>query len=208
MLIVPDTSSEGSGPRTHPWSRTEYTNGGGAYYDFALQPDLIPSVLEDFRSHSHYPAVQRFYEFLRWVNTSPESSLETNDCALRAPHEHGDSIFDFRLKVDGRLHIFYRNYADNVRSDCFHWLERMFCLYLQVYRPDFHHALISIGAWDTDYVRLVGQKCRGKLLSLTFNAYGDSEEDAFNSLLVVFDGFWEASKRISKAMKLQITDFP
>jgi hypothetical protein len=152
--------------------------------------------------------VQRFYEFLCWVNTSVESNLETDDCALRSPHENVDILFRARLRVDGRLEIFYRNHADNVHSESFRWLEYMFCLYLQVYPPDFHRAVIRIGARDTDYIRLVGQKCRGKRLSLTFNAYGDSEADAFDSLLVVFDGFWGASKRISKAMKLQIPDFP
>lgn len=205
MLITPDPPEPGC--RTHPWGATDYTNGGGAYYNFACSPELIPSVLEDFVPHAHYQAVQRFYEFLRWVAISPDSILETNDCALRAPHEHKD-FFNARLRVDGRLHIFYRNHADNVRSDCFRWLERMFYLYLQVYRPDFRHAIIGIGANDTDYVGLIGQECRGKLLSLTFNAYGDSEADAFASLLVVFDGFWEAAKRISRWTITKIPDPP
>jgi hypothetical protein len=203
MLIVPDDSKTQSGCRTHPWSRTEYIEDGGAYYDFKSRPDLIPEVLEDFRPHAKYDAIQQFYKFLRWINTSPQSSLETNDCALRSPHAHGDTIFDFRLKIDGRLHIFFRDYGNNIDRDCFTWLERMFWLYLQVYEPNFRRGLITVLACETDYVDLLPQKCRGKLLSLTFNAYGDSEADAFNSLLVVFNGFWEASKRISNSLQNQ-----
>lgn len=206
MLIVPEIPEPGC--RTHPWSSTDYTNGGGAYYDFTRQPELIPLVLEDFVPYAHQKAVQRFYEFLRWVSISPESMFETNDCALRAPHEHSDLLFQARFKVEGRLHIFFRDHADNVRSDCFLWLQRMFCLYLQVYRPDFHRAVIGFALWDTDYGRLVNQESRGKLLNLSFYAYGDSEADAFDSLLIVFDGFWEAAKRISRFMTTDIPAFP
>jgi hypothetical protein len=205
MLTVPGPPDPGC--RSHPWGTTEYVNDGGAYYDFARSPELIPTVLEDFVPHSHYQAVQRFFEFLRWVATSSESALETNDCALRAPHQHKD-FFSPRLRIDGRLHIFYRNHADNVRSDCFRWLERMFYIYLQVYRPDFRNAIVSVAANDTDYIGLVGQQCRSKLLSLAFSAYGYSEADAFASLLVVFDGFWEAAKRISRWVKTEIPDPP
>jgi hypothetical protein len=207
MLIAPEISLTESGHKTHPWSRTSYTNGGGAYYDFTKNLNLIPEVLEDFRPHADQQAVQRFYEFLGWVN-GDESLLETTDCALRAPHEHEDSIFRARLKIDGRLEILYREHAFNVAPDSFRWLEYMFCLYLQVYRPDFYRAVIRIGARDTDYVRLPPAECHGKRLCLTFNAYGDSEAEAFDSLLVVFEGFWGVSKRISNAMTVAVPDFP
>jgi hypothetical protein len=208
MLIIPDRSDTQSGCQTHPWWRTEYSECGGAYYDFKTQPDLIVVVLEDFRPHARFEAVQQFYEFLRWVNTSPQSCLETNDCALRASHEHGDKIFAFPLKVDGRLHIFFRDYRNNVNHDCFIWLERMFWLYLQVYEPNFRRGLISVVTCETDYVDPAPDKSRGKLLSLSFAAYGDSETDAFDSLLVVFNGLWEASKRNSASVQNQLIDFP
>jgi len=207
MLIVREPARLGGRYKTHPWSKTSYSEDGGAYYDFCEHPELIPEVLEDFRPYADREAVQVFYRFLAWVN-GDDSLLETADCAMRPPHENNDTLFRARLKIDGRLEIFCREYKKNVVIDYFEWFEKMFVLYFQIYRPDFHRGIVSVNSHPTDYIRLVGEQCRGQRLCLTFNAYGDSEAETFESLLVVFDGIWEAFKRTDAAMKVAVPDFP
>lgn len=207
MLIAQELQEDRGQLRTQPWSQTSYSNGGGAYYSLTDQPELIHQVLEDFVPHANREAVQVFYRFLAWIN-GDDSLLETTDCAMRPPHEHQDTIFRAALKIDGRLEVVYREDILNVALESSEWLEQTLSLYLQIYRPDFHRALIRVSSHPTDYVRLVGQPCRGKRLRLTFNAYGDSEAETFESLVVVFNGMWEAAKRTSHAMQVTVPDFP
>ena len=121
MLIGQELVAERNQNRTHPWSKTEYSNDGGAYYNFCDHPELIPEVLEDFRPHAHHEAVQVFYKFLSWAN-GDDSLLETADCAMRPPHENDDTIFRVPLKIDGRLEIVYKEDRLNVDADSFEWL--------------------------------------------------------------------------------------
>jgi hypothetical protein len=134
--------------------------------------------------------------------------LETNDCALRPPHDNQDTIFRARLKMDGRLEIFCRDYRRNLPVESSEWFEKMFVLYFQIHRPDFYRGVVGVNSHPTDYIRLVGEQCRGQRLCVTFNAYGDSESETFESLVVVFNGMWEAFKRLDAAMKVEVPDFP
>lgn len=208
MLVIPEllSADDLDDCRTHPWGKTTYAEDGGAYYDFKVSPELIPHVLEDFIPFAHYATVQRFYAFLEWVNVSPESTLETNDCAMRPPSAHEDALFRWPLKLGGRVEIFHCDYTYNIDSIRHYWLKRMFYIYLQVYRPDLRNVLISIAAINTIYNALPAEQSCGKRLRLTCNIYGDSEAGIFDTLWVVFNGFWEASKRISKAVKSPAID--
>lgn len=206
MLVIPDFATEKESSRTHPWSVTEYTEDGGAYYDFIQHPALIPRVLEDFRPHAHLQAVQHFYRFLEWTN-GPESVLETNDCALR-PAIKNDGFINGELRIGGRVEILFRNHALNVDLGCIQWMWRMFYLYLQVNRPNFQEAVFEVAAVPTDYARLPENRCQGQRLRFTFNAYGDSEDEAFDRLYHVFDSLWESARRVSDATKVPIPAFP
>jgi hypothetical protein len=50
---------------------------------------------------------------------------EANDCALRGPHQNGDTIFRKNLHIDGRVELFQRDHSLNVRGNCFFWTLRM-----------------------------------------------------------------------------------
>lgn len=212
MLIFPEFRPVEVPIRSHPWNVTQYANGGGRYYNFIANPELIPEVLEDFKPHAHRPAVQMFYDFLRWIN-HPDGNLETNDCAMRSPHQHDDTIFRKDLRIDGRLDIFSREHIYNTKpyADTFFWLPRMLSVYLQVAKPNFYEGKVTIGVRPTYYKLLDGiprNERFGYRMSLIFAAYGSSENEVFDNLRIVFEGIWEASKRLSAAMKVETPEFP
>ncbi|MEP7273669.1 MAG: hypothetical protein ABI882_19380, partial [Acidobacteriota bacterium] len=195
-------------PRAHPWTVTSYDHEGGAYYDFIEHPELIPEVLEDFAPFEGETAVGVFYAFLAWLNGS-DSLLETNDCALNPPLAEAD-MFRASLRIGGRVDIFYRDHRLNLvaRSDAFGWLVRMFGLYLQTYRSDFSRGVITLGIRETHYVQLSETECVGYRLSVNFHAYGDTEKEVWSNLTVVFEGIWEAAKRVCLAVEAPMPEFP
>lgn len=202
MIIVPYFNDPESGDRTHPWAATEYgdeQNGGGRYVDYKEFPDEIPKTLEDFIPFECQQAVQHFYAFMAWIN-GPDSHLETNDCAFRGPHPNEDSIFQKKMKFDGRVELFARNYMHNVDPNTFCWLQRMLFIYLQLDRPGFRGGLLSMSAKDTTYVALPAAANQGKRISLIFNAYGNDEPELFENLFIIFDVIWESCKQVSHAL--------
>ncbi len=100
--------------RDHPWTVAE-ANPESRYCDFKAHPEQIPSVLEDFKPWSHYPAITRFYDLLTWVNGSA-SIFESNDCGL-CPPKRDDAAPDIiratfdsdPIVVHGRLTIIFRD---------------------------------------------------------------------------------------------------
>jgi hypothetical protein len=206
MFVVPEFENDEPGVRTHPWTITGYRDSGGAYYDFTKSPELIPQVLEDFRPYATYPAVKHFYGLLAWIN-GPESALETSDCSLRPPVPN-EEFFPGKFRIGGRLQVHFREHARNVHASAVEWLWNMFSLYLQTHRREFNHGVIRIGRRDTRYLDLPTSQSVGHRLSLTFNAYGDSEVQAFEHLHTAFDGIWVSAKRVCEATKLTLPTFP
>lgn len=186
--------------RSHPWGKTDYEERGGQYSNFIINPELITTMLEDFKPHENRHAVQTFYDFLRWINGT-ESKLETNDCAL---HEevinNPDFLFKFTHKIDGRVEILFRNHEINCNNAITKWFFRTLSLYLQVERPNFFNALIDLRSVPTNYIMLSSHENAGHRIRITFNAYGNGESDVWSCLNVVFHGIWKATERLNNAL--------
>lgn len=186
--------------RSHPWSKTAYDENGGFYTDFTHNLDLITEVLEDFKPHEHHPSVQTFYSLLREINCSG-SKLESNDCALRQEIiSNPDQMFNFSHKLDGRLEFFYRDHKLNCHNDYITWLFRMTSLYLQVKRPNFFNGLVSLSLVPTDFITLPANESAGNRIRLTFNAYGNGDDEVWLSLDNVFGGIRETVERLNLTM--------
>lgn len=204
MFVVAGRPDENdSSVRTHPWTVTDY-EGGGRYVDFIEHPELIETSLEDFISHAQRPAIRRFYQLLRSIN-SPGGALETNDSALRAIHASLDTVIPCKLKLDGRVELLIRDHQHNTRVESFNWLVDTISLYLQAFRPDFHRAILKLDTPATEYIRLPELSRRGQRLRIVFNAYGDTADEAWDSLDTIFEGIGIASERISLAIKGSLT---
>lgn len=80
MIVYRATELDIDTGRTHPWTFAEH-NPSWRYVDFRREPEKIETSLEDFRPWAQFPATQRFYELIRWLN-GPDSLFETNDCAF------------------------------------------------------------------------------------------------------------------------------
>ena len=201
MIVAPFFGMSGDA-RLHPWTVTTYSEKNqhfsGKYYDFRGDPDLIEQVLEDFLPHSHRPAVKRFYAFLRWIN-GPDSNLETNDSAFRAPHDADSDVFDFPLQCDGRVEIIHRDMAINTDPEAFYMLIRSACVFLQLQRRDFSAGFVEISHAKTAFAALPEDQRMGARLSCRFIAYGNNENQAFANLVVVIDAIWAACRDLSAA---------
>lgn len=204
--VIPSRSS--TDRRSHPWGKTAYEEDGGAYYSFIERPELIREVLEDYRPHAERPAIQKFYELLEWINR-PDGNLETNDCALRPPVPESD-LFRKTHRIGGRLELFMRNHAANTVAyeNAFLWMARMLAMYLQVEGPDCRTVIFDFSVKPTDYILLPEDKCAGYRLSITFNAYGDGDDEVWGSLLTAFEALLEATKRLDRSFGGQIPELP
>src|SRR6267378_505474 len=128
--------------RHHPWTFSD-ANPAWRYHDFKVQPELIPSVLEDFKKLEHEPAVKRFYEFLKWLN-GPDSCLESNDCGLRDLQDNTDSQFAKRRRILGRLMLFFRREEVNCYDQNSNWLVGCFEFYLARTKPELFWGAVEL----------------------------------------------------------------
>jgi len=176
-------------------------------------PELIETTLEDFRPFSDQQAIKTFYAFLRWIN-GPESQLETNDCALRAPTSHSDANSHFSLCIYGRVYILYRNLKLNSSAPHVERIAQEFFSALRQVDPEFTKAAgvigltlnptlqtaISQGFWHPDgsFDVAPSDPGFGRHLMVTFWAYGENEDQSFSHLNRVFLNIWDAAQTVSK----------
>ena len=99
-------------PRKHPWTIVE-GDPEARYWNFREHPEIIPSVLEDFKRWEKYPVIAKFYELMTWMN-GEGSVFETNDSALGEPHidtktpEVVRQVFDTDpIVIHGRVTVLY-----------------------------------------------------------------------------------------------------
>lgn len=213
MITYYDPNRVHSEARLHPYTAADATQSG--FVDFTQHPELIETVLEDFRPHAHTTAVKAFYDFLRWIN-GPTSHLATCDCVLRSPITHQDSNSHYGLSAHGRLFILFRHLEFNSSLQNSDWLCGMMMAELRNVDDGFPathgvvgftkqpalQTAISNGIWHGERRFEPGEKDPGfgYHLMLSFWGYGDTEEEAFKNLERVFRNIWTAAERISASM--------
>src|SRR5215213_968971 len=111
--------------RTHPWT-TALSDESHRYYNLIEKPELIETSLEDFLPYNNYPAIQTFYELLKWLNGS-DSIFESNDSALSNKIEintdrNTPQIAQQSHRIRGRLFFFFREHILNADQRACNWL--------------------------------------------------------------------------------------
>ncbi len=210
MIAYYDAKRAYAQPRLHPYVAAEPNQTG--HVDFKSKPELIRTALEDFRPFAEQAAVQTFYSFLEWIN-GPDSSLETNDCALRPPEPHHDANSPLALSTHGRLFILYRNLTLNSSLEHSDWLCGALMTSLRhtdltlpaseaVVGFTLNAAIqteVSTGHWVSDslFDAPGDDPGLGRHLMLSFWAYGNTVEEAFGNLDRLFTNLWAACRMVS-----------
>lgn len=214
MVTYYDKQLEPAGSRLHPYTPAPHSPAGCV--DFKAHPELIETVLEDFRPFEGRPAIQTFYAFIRWIN-GPESHLETSDCGLKPPGPHNDRNSTRPLRISGRVFVLFRNLQANCDPNFSSQL--LTSLNEQVGRSGVRlteneavigfsfaraiHTAISNGTWKgEDFAFDQDDPGIGRHIILSFFVYGDDEESVFENLDRAFKGLWHACR----AVNLQIED--
>lgn len=182
--------------RVHPWE----SGDGFTYCDFKAHPERIEETIEDMVPHRDQPAVQRYYEFLRWIN-GPESILETNDTAFRRPTTNRNRKFPFKFVAVGRTLVLYRRPELNIYKPFVELRRSAYLRALAAYEPEFRAGEVRLGDWVTGFLALADDENPngrgGLILDLEFSAFGDSAGETWSNLDRVFGGIFAASREVS-----------
>jgi hypothetical protein len=176
-------------PREHPWQGAESGNDA-AYHNFVERPDLISTVLENFKPHADWGAIQTFYELLRWLN-GPISPFETNDCGLMDPCVDPNAPDLIRprfetdpLKIYGRLAVLYRDLGRNTSPQHVSWLKK--CIFDGLgQRVEDFPAAVSISDWPHWFIALDKP---GHVVLLQYWSWGSDTAQAVHNL----DGIYQS----------------
>jgi len=191
--------------RIHPWTASR-TNPDWQYWDFRLQPELIPEVLEDFKPFERFQAIQTFYAFLRWLNGAA-SEFESNDSGLRAPKVDDQPPqflpFERPTVMHGRLAIIFHDLECNSQNEAVDWVKQSLLQCLNSV-PKFPSS-IAIGSWP-HYFSATGKE--GHAISLQFWAWGEDSDMAIENLDGCFRVLWECLRRISEHLKSESQSDP
>lgn len=169
-------------PRSHPWTDSA-ADASCRYFDLVREPELIRTVLEDFRPWSHYPAVESMYELLEFLN-GPSSRLESNDCAFSEPCGNTLPQIAKALQCEGRIMILYRDLELNLSRSRVEDLRNHLHLRLEALDPDFELGLVGTTITPVRYIDLpvVRELQLGHQLMISFWAWGDAEQEVMNNL--------------------------
>lgn len=180
----PDTLRE----RAHPWHGS-LADPSHRYCDLRAEPELIRTALEDFVPFAAWPATERFYAMLAWLN-GPDSVFETNDCAFEGATPSDGAPQDKRLCCSGRVMLLFRDLKSNTRAGRVEALTQRVARGLSATDPTF--ALGAVGATKVPvrFTTLPGPATRqsGQQLMLSFWAFGDDEAEAMANLDRLFRG--------------------
>ena len=198
MNVYHDKRFESEPSGYHPYTGGTYSNEVH-YYDFKKNPDLIPNVLEDFVGWNNQPAIQQFYSILRWLN-GPESLLESNDCAFMGPHEETDPKRPKKIVVSGRLMIFYRDISLNFSRDNVEMMRTAVQHFLGQLAPelDLEQASVGVSTCSVVYSHFNRGGCR---LMISFWAWGNDDQEAFDNLYRLFKALSECLTIVSGEIK-------
>ena len=172
--------SAGGPRRSHPWT-SAVSDDAFRYVDLRAMPELIPSVLEDFRPWDDQPAVQAFYRLVAAVN-GDASALESNDCAFTGPESTTTPGVRKRLECSGRLGVLFRDLRRNTDPLATHQFGLDLHQGLATLERSFDGGAIGICPLDVDYLALPVGARAGTQTLIWFWAWGDQPPEVFTNL--------------------------
>ena len=193
--------------REFPWGKTVYDKDSsrlpGRYYDFKAHPELISTSLEDFLPWNDYAAIQEFYKLIKWIN-SPESQLETDDCAFDGELKpHQDELFEkWNLRCAGRVMIFHRDLIQNTKRWAVNHLQYLVLYHLNKIDSKLEAAVVTVGKAPIRFLACAGSPTgnNGFSLVLRFYSYGNTQTEVFKYLERTFRNMLQAIKRVSSEL--------
>lgn len=192
-----DFPPDESGLRSQPYTGVVH-DPRGHYYDFVTCPELIPYTLEDFIPFEEHPAIPRFYELIRWLN-SPESVLETNDCRFEPAETNiSTNVSSKALQAILSLMLFYREPERNLANYSHPLWGREYVAGTEVLRlrdllvirlrdntPFSPDLCFRVGTWPTLYTKINRPddlEKIGHLVGLNLYIWGDDEAEIFKNM--------------------------
>jgi len=168
--------------RSHPWT-VATADAKSCYRDFKENAALIRTSLEDFLPWAAWPAIERFYGIVEWLN-GPDSMLESNDCAFSGPAPNSTPQFAKSLEVTGRLMVLWRHLPRNIPRANTDWLKGVLHRLLNEADADLEFGVVGMTVFPVRYITLpAGDEHQlGSQLILSFWAWGDDEEEVMGNL--------------------------
>lgn len=168
--------------RSHPWSDA-VTDSESRYYDLKVTPSLIRTSLEDFVPWQHYPAIERFYLLLEWINGAA-SPFESNDCEFSGPQPNENPHSPLARECSGRLMILFRDCQRNVDSAELSALTRALHIALATSDLEFESGIVGTTLVPVRYVDLPGlsEAQLGSQLMISFWAWGTTDSNTMTNL--------------------------
>ncbi|MCX5741550.1 MAG: hypothetical protein NT062_03520 [Proteobacteria bacterium] len=164
--------------RSHPW--TTGADPTHRYHDLRAHPELVTSVLEDFRPWDRFPAIGAFYALVTALN-HPDGTLETNDCAFTGPERNAEPSFRKRLMCTGRLGVLGRDLAANT-DRAMRRLSNQLLQRLGPLEPELEWGAVGTTRLAVDYRPPTRPPFTGAQLLVSFWAWGDDEPEVFAHL--------------------------
>ncbi|HUH05663.1 MAG TPA: hypothetical protein VML75_26900 [Kofleriaceae bacterium] len=168
--------------RSHPWTDA-VASSGFRYHDLRAEPALIRTSLEDFAPWAAYPAVERFYLLLEWLNGA-SSTLESNDCAFTAAQPSENPQFPRSLECSGRVMVLFRDLVRNIAPHDLLSLTQGLHHTLAITDPDFELGVVASALIPVRYVTLpVDPDAQlGTQLMISFWAWGSTDAETMANL--------------------------
>jgi hypothetical protein len=190
-------------PRSHPW-RTARANSTYRYYDFTTTPALIRTSLEDFVPWVRYPAIERFYGLLEWLNRGV-SPLESNDCEFTGPERNDHAGVAKSHQCAGRVMLLFRALERNVAEGEVEGLSLLLHNELAQLDPTFEYGMIGTALAPARYLALAraGQPALGPQLMVSFWAWGDGESETMLHLERLLGNLWLGLRNVAQFAEIQ-----
>lgn len=184
--------------RSHPWT-VATADSQNRYRDFKEDPTLVRASLEDFRPWSHWPAVERFYGLVEWIN-GPDSVLESNDCAFNGPAANTTPQFAKTLEATGRLMVLWRVLPLNLVRANSDWLKGLLHRQLNENDAELEYGVVGITVFPVRYITPAAGDAQqlGFQLLLSFWAWGDDREEVMAHLDQTVSGIGSALHTVAR----------
>ncbi|WP_212032200.1 hypothetical protein [Bradyrhizobium sp. JYMT SZCCT0428] len=206
MLVYHDNDYEAHlERRAHPYAHDDPAH---CCIDLRSHPELTEETLADFKPYADRGAVQRLYGLVRWLNGA-DSIFETNDSAFQAPPYPNPQRDQFKrdLQVMGRLTFFFRDLRINTRPAMIDWLCESLEEQIALQQRTLQFGCISYARFPHYFAALDGnpfETADGDALALKFWAWGNTDEEVFENLDMLFDGMRGALIAISDFAKARL----